>query len=83
MRSLAAQLVALALAVSITTVASSYASDNKPVHSEGGRTSVPARGGHSTCRAYCQARLLRHQLVRVHGRTVALARSAALPLISK
>ena len=80
MRSLAAQLVALALAVSITTVASSSASDNKPVHSEGGRASVATRGGHSTCRAYCQARSLRHELLRVHGRTVALARRAALPL---
>jgi hypothetical protein len=80
MRSLAAQLAALALAVSITTVASSHASDSHPVRSEGGRASAAIRGGHSTCHAYCQARLLRHQLLRVHGRTVALARRAALPV---
>ena len=36
-----------------------------------------ARGG---CAAYCQARTLRRQLQSVHGRTVALARRAALPV---
>jgi hypothetical protein len=80
MRSLVTQLVALALAVPASTVASSHPHTPKsPVHS---RTAVVpavhhARGG---CAAYCQVRTLRRRLQSVHGRAVALARRAALPV---
>ena len=77
MRSLAAQLVALALAVPVSTVSSSHrAVTRTPVQ----EPTVATRPSRATCSAYCQARTLRHQLRRVHGRTVALARRAALPV---
>jgi len=80
MRSLAAQLVALALAVPISTVTSSHTHVRTSfVHSP--KTAVPAvhhvRAG---CAAYCQVRTLRRKLQSVHGRTVALARRVALPV---
>ena len=80
MRSLAAQLVALALAIPVATGSSSHSQTRTPV--EQSRVVVTpavhhARGG---CAAYCQARTLRRQLQSVHGRTVALARRAALPV---
>jgi hypothetical protein len=87
MRSLATHLVAIVLAVPVAAVASSHPSSSHwsttsthlmfkhPVrHSAGGRSSR-----HHRCRAYCQVRKLRYQLLRVHGRTVALARRSALP----
>ena len=79
MRSLVAQLVAFALAVSVSTVSSTHADTQTPVaHSRAVVTPVHhARGG---CAAYCQVRSLRRQLQSVHGRTVALARRAALPV---
>jgi hypothetical protein len=80
MRSLVAQLVALALAAPVSTVASSHAHTRTPLdHSRSVVTPAVhhARGG---CAAYCQVRTLRRQLQRVHGRTVALARRAALPV---
>jgi hypothetical protein len=79
MRSLAAQLVALALAVSVSTVSSTHAQTRTPVaHARAVVAPVHhARGG---CAAYCQVRSLRRQLQSVHGRTVALARRAALPV---
>jgi hypothetical protein len=79
MRSLVAQLVALALAVSVSTVSSTHAHTRTPVaHSRAVVRPVHhARGG---CAAYCQVRSLRRELQSVHGRTVALARRAALPV---
>jgi hypothetical protein len=79
MRSLVAQLVALALAVSVSTVPSTHAHTRTPVaHTRAVVTPVHhARGG---CAAYCQVRSLRRELQSVHGRTVALARRAALPV---
>jgi hypothetical protein len=78
MRSLVA-LVALALAVPTSTVSSSQTHTRTPI--ELSRAVVApvhhARGG---CAAYCQVRTLRRQLQSVHGRTVALARRAALPV---
>jgi Transglycosylase-like domain len=76
MRSLAAQLVALALAVPVSTVSSSQ-HDGTTVISRTTTLKQPQRAG---CNAYCQARVLRHALRRVHGRTVALAHRAALPV---
>jgi hypothetical protein len=87
MRSLATQLVALVLAVPVAAVASSHASSN---HWSTSNTHLMFRSpvidgdAHGTaaarrCHAYCQARKLRHKVLRVHGRTVALARRAALP----
>ena len=78
MRSLAPQLVALVLAVPVSTVASSHASPSQPPI--GSRTAVAEQPARSHCSAFCQARILRHRLVRVHGRTVALAQRAALPV---
>jgi hypothetical protein len=80
MRSLVAKLVALALAVSISTVSSSHSQTPKPVvHTR--TVAIPvvhhARAG---CAAYCQVRTLRRRLQSMHGRTIALARRAALPL---
>ena len=87
MRSLVIQLVALALVavpVSAVAVASSHAHPRAPVvTSRAVRTSpavLHARGGRSTCAAYCQVRSLRRRLQSVHVRTVALARRVALPL---
>ncbi len=77
MRSLAAQLVALMLAVSVSTGASSKADSSQPI---GSRTTVATQPTRPHCGAYCQARMLRHRVVRVHGRTVALAQRAALPV---
>ena len=77
MRSLAAQLVALVLAVSVSTGASSKADSTQPIAS---RTTVAAQPTRPYCNAYCQARMLRHRVVRVHGRTVAIAQRAALPV---
>jgi hypothetical protein len=75
MRSLAAPLVALVLAVPISTISSSHPTHIHPI------PRTPAvHHERALCRAYCQARLLRHELNRVHGRTVALARRAALPV---
>ena len=76
MRSLAAQLVALALAVPVSTATGSQPSSTHPVS----RTLVVEQPARAVCSAYCQARLLRRQLQRVHGRTVALAHRAALPV---
>ena len=80
MRSLAAQLVVLALAVPVSTVSSSHPHTRTSlVHSA--KAAVPAvhhvRAG---CAAYCQVRTLRRKLQSVHGRTVALARRVALPV---
>jgi hypothetical protein len=75
MRSLAAQLVALALAVPVSWISSSHPAHPHPIP----KTPV-VHHLRSTCGAYCQARTLRHELKRVHGRTVALARRAALPV---
>jgi hypothetical protein len=80
MRSLAAQLVALALAVPVSTVSSSHPHTRTPLVPP--RTvAVPVvhhvRAG---CAAYCQVRTLRRRLQSVHGRTVALARRVALPV---
>jgi hypothetical protein len=79
MRSLAAQLVALALAVPVSTVSSSHAHTRTPVgHTRAVVLPVHhARGG---CAAYCQVRTLRRELQSVHVRTVALARRVALPV---
>ena len=77
MRSLAPQLVALVLAVPVSTVASSHASRSQPI---GSRTAVAIQPARSHCSAFCQARILRHRVVRVHGRTVAIAHRAALPV---
>jgi hypothetical protein len=79
MRSLAAQLVALALAVPVSTVSTSHPASSHPAstHLSSRTTLTPQR---AICGAYCEARLLRHALRRVHGRTVALARRAALPV---
>jgi hypothetical protein len=79
MRSLVAQLVALALAVPCATVASSQSHVRTPVeHSRAVAAAVHhARGG---CAAYCQVRTLRRKLQSVHGRTVELARRVALPV---
>jgi hypothetical protein len=76
MRSLAAQLVALALAVPVSTVSSSHPASTRPI----ARNAVLKQPPRSVCSAYCEARLLRHTLRRVHGRTVALARRSALPV---
>jgi hypothetical protein len=76
MRSLAAQLVALALAVPVSAVSSSHTSTT---HSFS-RTAVAEQPPRAECRAYCQARTLRRQLQSVHTRTVKLARRAALPV---
>ena len=78
MRSLAAQLVALALAVPVSTVSSSHASSSQLQLDS--RTAVAVQPARAFCGAYCQARTLRHKLKRVHGRTVALAHRAALPV---
>jgi hypothetical protein len=81
MRSLAAQLVALALAVPISTVSSGHPHTPRTSLVPSPKPAVPAvhhvRGG---CAAYCQVRTLRRRLQSVHGRTVALARRAALPV---
>ena len=77
MRSLAAQLVALALAVPVSTVSTSHADSKLSI---GSRTAVAEQPARSHCGAYCEARILRHKVVRVHGRTVALAQRAALPV---
>jgi hypothetical protein len=82
MRSLATQLVALVLAVPVAAVASSHASSSHWSTTSTHlmfRTPVIEPSVAHHCHAYCQARKLRHQLQRVHGRTVALARRAALP----
>jgi hypothetical protein len=74
MRSLAPQLVALVLAVPVSTVASSHASSSPPI---GSRTAVAVQPARSHCSAFCQARILRHQLdrqARVLGRIRAQAR---------
>jgi hypothetical protein len=82
MRSLATQLVALVLAVPVAAVASSHPSsshssmDNSHLIFQAPLIEQPVK---HRCHAYCQARKLRHQVRRVHGRTVALARRAALP----
>jgi hypothetical protein len=87
MRSLATQLVALVLAVPVAAVASSHPSSThwstnsthlifrSPVIEEG----VTAHPAKHRCHAYCQARKLRHKVLKVHGRAMALARRAALP----
>jgi hypothetical protein len=81
MRSLAAQLVALSLAVPVSTVSSSIASSTPASRSPGlWTTGVVLQPPRALCGAYCEARLLRHALRRVHGRAVALARRAALPV---
>jgi hypothetical protein len=77
MRSLAPQLVALVLAVPVSTVASSHASSSQPI---GSRTAVAIQPARTLCSAFCEARILRHRVVRVHGRTVAIAQRAALPV---
>jgi hypothetical protein len=76
MRSLAAQLVALALAVPVSTATGSQPSSTHLIS----RTVVIEQPPRAVCRAYCQARVLRHQLRRVHSSTVALAHRAALPV---
>jgi hypothetical protein len=76
MRSLAAQLVALALAVPVSWVSSSHPAHPHPIP----KRPPAVHHQRATCSAYCQARTLRHQLKRVHGHTVALARRAALPV---
>jgi hypothetical protein len=92
MRSLAPQLVALALAAPISTVASGHASSTHVSTSHvssshvsgsqpiGSRAAVAKHPAHARCNAFCEARILRHKVARVHGRTVALAHRAALPL---
>jgi hypothetical protein len=80
MRSLVTQLVALALAVPVSTVSSSHSHTPKSlVHS---RTAALPAVHHvrARCAAYCEVRTLRRRLQSVHGRTVALARRAALPV---
>jgi hypothetical protein len=80
MRSLVAQLVALALAVPVSTVSSSHPDSRTPIEHQ---LAVVAPVHHvrgAACAAYCQVRTLRRQLQSVHGRTVALARRAALPV---
>ncbi len=82
MRSLAAQLVALVLAVPVAAVASSHPSSSHWSTSNTRlifRTPLVEQPAQARCRAYCQARTLRQKLRSVHGRTVALARRAALP----
>ncbi|MDX6620078.1 MAG: Transglycosylase-like domain [Gaiellales bacterium] len=82
MRSLATQLVALVLAVPVAAVASSHSSSSHWSTNSSHlmfKTPVIEHSAKHHCRAYCQARKLRHTLRRVHGRTVALARRAALP----
>jgi hypothetical protein len=82
MRSLATQLVALVLAVPVGAIASSHPSSSHWSTSSSHlmfRTPVIEQSAQHRCHAYCQARKLRTQLRRVHGRTVALARRAALP----
>jgi hypothetical protein len=76
MRSLVAQLVALVLAVPVSTVSSSHADSSRSIGSRAAVAEQPAR---SQCSAYCEARILRRQVARVHVRTVALAHRAALP----
>ena len=78
MRSLAPQLVALVLAVPVSTVASTHATSSSQLI--GSRTAVATQPARSHCSAFCQARILRHRVVRVHGRTVAIAHRAALPV---
>jgi hypothetical protein len=77
MRSLAAPLVAMVLAVPVSTVSSSHAGSSPSIAS---RTAVAEQPPRSYCSAYCEARILRHKVARVHGRTVALAHRAALPV---
>jgi hypothetical protein len=82
MRSLAAQLVALVLAVPVAAVAGNHPSNSRWTVTSShllSRTPVIEHYETHRCHAYCQARKLRHELRRVHGRTVALARRAALP----
>jgi hypothetical protein len=82
MRSLAAQLVVLALAVPVSTATSSQPSSS---HTSS-KTAVDAARAplvhhvRPKCSQYCQARTLRRELQSVHVRTVALARRAALPV---
>jgi hypothetical protein len=80
MRSLVAQLVALALAVPFSMGSSSQSQTRTPTdHSRSVVTPAVhhSRGG---CAAYCEVRTLRRTLQSVHGRAVALARRAALPV---
>jgi hypothetical protein len=87
MRSLVVQLVALAL-VAVPASAVAVASSHRHLHTPAAgpkmvRTSpavAHARGGRSTCAAYCQVRTLRRRLQSVHVRAVALARRVALPV---
>jgi hypothetical protein len=73
MRSLAAQLVALALAVPFSTASSSHATSQP-------HTTLSHHATAPLCGPYCQARSLRRELRIVHRRAVALARHAALPV---
>lgn len=77
MRSLAVPLVALVLAVPVSAVPSSQAGSSPSI---GSRTAVAVQPAGSQCNAFCQARILRRQVVEVHGRTVTLAHRAALPV---
>lgn len=77
MRSLAAQLVALALAVPISMVHGGHATPPHHKHHEANPSHHATR---PACGAYCQARALRRTLRRVHHRTVALALHEALPV---
>ena len=87
MRSLVIQLVALAL-VAVPASAVAVASSHRHLQTPVARPKlvrmspavVRARGGRSTCAAYCQVRTLRRRLQSVHVRAVALARRVALPL---
>ena len=80
MRSLAAPLVALVLAVLVAVVSSTHQLSRKTLV-RSPLAGVPhVHHARSSCAAYCQARTLRRRLQSVHGRTVALARHAALPV---
>jgi hypothetical protein len=82
MRSLAAPLVALALAVAAAAVWSSHAHPRRTVAVVHVPVAAVPHVHHRrpACAAYCQARALRRRLMRVHRRTVALARRTALPV---
>jgi hypothetical protein len=82
MRSLAVQLVALVLAAPVAAVSSSHPSSSRWSTSNSNlifRGSIVKAPVHKHCRAYCQARKLRRELLSMHGRTVAIAQRAALP----
>jgi hypothetical protein len=80
MRSLAAPLVALVLAVLVAVVSSTHQLSRKTLVRSPLVGAPHVHHVRSSCAAYCQARTLRRRLQSVHGRTVALARHAALPV---